>query len=230
MTESTVLAPFFAANPPPDPRHPAFNFTAHVYVEKPDLIPKPNLTNEAIEAKLDDDKLFRRSASQTAWHRYVTLGYQTTPGRDFAKLWTERYAHTLRFQRAIWYNYLSYVDHGKDVPEKLHYWATQVAQPYLILHDSASLDMDTDRFSWRALIANLERHESLSRWLPVGKPQAKTPRSSTPPLTQPAAALPVNSPGPMSQMHGSAGSNSTSYDYRQYSTRDSPATRCHYDS
>ena len=117
MTESMANPPFFAANPPPDPRHPAFDFTAKVYVETPELIDKPNLTNDDIDAKTADDKLYRRTSSHTSWYRYTTLGFQTTPGRDFAKLWTERHVHTLRFQRAIWYNYLSYVDNEQDVPE-----------------------------------------------------------------------------------------------------------------
>ena len=192
MTESTVDQPFFAATPPPDPRHPAFDFTVAVYVKKPDLIHTPSMKSDDIDAKHANDKLFRSVVSQTAWNRYILLGYQTTTGQDFARLWTERYSHTLRFHRAIWYNYLLHVDHEKDVHETLHFWATHVAQPYLILHDPASLDMDTDRFSWRALIANLERHESLARWMPVGK--KPRPRSSTPPLTQPAHSSPPSTP------------------------------------
>ena len=109
------------------------------------------MTNDDHASKHGDDQLFRSTASQTAWNRYIILGYQTTSGRDFARgLWTKRYSHTMRFHRAIWYNYfLVHVDQGKGLLEKLHFWATQVAHPYLIAFDPGSLDpgsldMDSD--------------------------------------------------------------------------------------
>jgi hypothetical protein len=113
------------------------------------------------------------------WNRYTILGYQATTGKDFDDNWKNRYSDPLRFHRMVWYNYMHYVDRGLDIHEKLHFWATEIVQPFLIAYSPESLDMDTERFEWSFIISHLEKHADKTLWKQVGK-NNRSPRRKPP--------------------------------------------------
>jgi hypothetical protein len=180
MTERTAPTPFFATTNLTDPNHPAFTFTIVAYIKAPTLIHRETDPIEFFSQRKADDDAYRLLATPTFWNRFITLGYHATTGKEFETIWKNRLVDPLRFHRLVWYNYLYYVDRGFDIPTKLHFWATQVANPFLNEYSSDSVDMDTEKFSWQVLIAHLEKHSSLTKWLPVGK-KNRPPRSQTPP-------------------------------------------------
>ena len=184
MTERTAPMPFFATKNPPDPNHSAFTFTIVAYVKTPTLIHRETEPIESFTQRKADDDAYRLLATPTFWSRIITLGYQATTGKDFEIIWSNRFMDPLRFHRLVWYNYLYYADRGFDIPTKLHFWATQVSNPFLNEYATDPVDMDTEKFSWKVLITHLEKHSSLTKWLPVGKNNRPPPRSPTPPTTQ----------------------------------------------
>ena len=175
--------PFLATKNPPDPNHSAFTFTIVAYVKAPTLIHRETESIESFTQRKADDDDYRLLATPTFWNRFVTLGYHATTGKEFETIWSNRFQDPIRFHRLVWYNYLYYADRGFDIPPKLHFWATQVSNPFLNEYAADSVDMDTEKFSWKVLIAHLEKHSSLTKWLPVGK-KNRPLRSQTPPPTQ----------------------------------------------
>ena len=64
-------------------------------------------------------------------------------------IWTTQKANPITHNQIIWYNYLFHVVRDMDIPVKLNNWATQIAHPYLSLHDPKLFDKDTIRNSGR---------------------------------------------------------------------------------
>ncbi|KAI2503533.1 hypothetical protein MHU86_10915 [Fragilaria crotonensis] len=89
MTEGTAPLPFFASDNPPDVTASVFNFTIVAYVQTPALIERENDSKAAIENRKVDDDSYRRSVSPTSWHRFTTLGFQATHGKDFDMIWRD---------------------------------------------------------------------------------------------------------------------------------------------
>ena len=133
------------------------------------LIHRETESIESFTQRRADDDAYRLLATPTLWNRFITLGYQATTGKDFETIWSNRFQDPIRFHRMVWYNYLYYADRGFDIPTKLHFWATQVSNPFLNEYATDLVDMDTEKFSWKVLIAHLEKHSSLTMWLPIGK-------------------------------------------------------------
>ncbi|KAI2509158.1 hypothetical protein MHU86_5277 [Fragilaria crotonensis] len=90
MTEGTAPLPFFASDNPPDVTASVFNFTIVAYVQTPALIERENDSKAAIENRKVDDDSYRRSVSPTSWHRFTTLGFQATHGKDFDMIWRDQ--------------------------------------------------------------------------------------------------------------------------------------------
>ena len=182
MSEGTAPLPFFATDSSPDTNNPAFDFASFAYVQIPLAIHRDTETIEAFKQRNADDEAYQQSVAPTDWHRFTTLGFQATTGKDFDSIWRKRYDNPLRFHRVVWYNYLYYADRGFDMMEKLHFWATQVSQPFLIQHSAASLNMDTEKFTWAKVIAQFEKHDDQTKWLEVGA-NNRPPRGDQPSTT-----------------------------------------------
>ncbi|KAI2501499.1 hypothetical protein MHU86_12944 [Fragilaria crotonensis] len=97
MTEGTAPLPFFASDNPPDVTASVFNFTIVAYVQTPALIERENDSKAAIENRKVDDDSYRRSVSPTSWHRFTTLGFQATHGKDFDMIWRDRNSNPFVF-------------------------------------------------------------------------------------------------------------------------------------
>ncbi|KAI2495088.1 hypothetical protein MHU86_19443 [Fragilaria crotonensis] len=179
MTEGTAPLPFFASDNPPDVTASLFNFTIVAYVQTPALIERENESQAAIENRKVDDDSYRRSVSPTSWHRFTTLGFQATNGKDFDMIWRDRNSNPLCFHRLVWYNYKSYVDRECNVNPKLHAWATNVSHPFLLEHSPESLEMDTERFSWSRILAHFAKHLDKGLWKAVRGMNKRNEKTST---------------------------------------------------
>jgi hypothetical protein len=92
------------------------------------------------------------TSNPTNWNRYINPGYYAImEGSMFDLIWTTQKANPMTLYQIIWYNYHFHVDRNMDIPAKLNNWATQIAHPYLSLHDPKSFDMDTIRNQWKDL-------------------------------------------------------------------------------
>ncbi|KAI2508517.1 hypothetical protein MHU86_5916 [Fragilaria crotonensis] len=179
MIEGTAPLPFFASDNPPDVTASLFNFTIVAYVQTPALIERENESQAAIENRKVEDDSYRRSVSPTSWHRFTTLGFQATNGKDFDMIWRDRNSNPLCFHRLVWYNYKAYVDRECNVNPKLHAWATNVSHPFLLEHSPESLEMDTERFSWSRILAHFAKHLDKGLWKAVRGTNKRNEKTST---------------------------------------------------
>jgi hypothetical protein len=116
-------------------------------------------------------------------------------------IWKQRNANPLCFHRLVWYNYKSYLDREFNVNPKLHAWATNVSQPFLLEYSPELLEMDTEKFNWSSMLAHFAKHIDKGLWKEVGTHKRHSPK--TPTVTFPSKQLPddEDKPGPPIVVH-----------------------------
>ena len=159
-----------------DPDNPSYSFDVLSWVTPPE-VPE----SIASDPKYPDIALlltkYRSTASPTDWHRYLTLGLHAFPdGNDFDNTWNEQPVDwTTRF-RLVWYHYKYHFDNSIEIPIKLHNWATQLAKPFLRIHDVHFLDIDTHSTKWPDVVQDAT--EVAAGWtrIPDSKDKIKPPK------------------------------------------------------
>jgi hypothetical protein len=143
-------APFVTAHPgSPDSDNPDYSFEILSWIEP------PAISGFIIDDSRSHDRellltKYRSTANPIDWHRYLTLGLHVfADGNKFHEIWHRQPADLLTRYRIVWYNYKFHLDNSIKVPSKLHVWATQLAKPYLRIHDLHFLDIDTHSTQWK---------------------------------------------------------------------------------
>jgi hypothetical protein len=166
---------------PPDPVTPhihdlssaTFRFNTKLWFEAPEYGASDPNDKGLMQRRQENDELYRSKGNATKWNRFTTLAYYALDdGMKFDKEWTNFESEPLTIHRIIWYNYMYHIDRDMDVVPKLNAWANQIAQPYLLEHDPAALDMDTMKYAYQDLPMQGEDMEiddesSEGEWIPV---------------------------------------------------------------
>ena len=166
---------------PPDPVTPhrhdlssaTFRFDTNLWFEAPEYGASDPNDKELIYRRQTNDNTYRTTGNATKWNRFTTLAYYALDdGMKFDKEWEKFETDPLIIHRIIWYNYMYHVDRDMDVVPKLNAWANQIAHPYLLEHEPASIDMDTMKYAYKDVLARsddmeIDNNMNDGEWIPV---------------------------------------------------------------
>ncbi|KAI2492150.1 hypothetical protein MHU86_22415 [Fragilaria crotonensis] len=136
MTE--VIGPPAAPNlsGSPDPDNPMFYFGTDTWLDPPTKVIETDTNDQIGNPRNFFLEHFRLTATPLQWNRYILLGFFShIDGEKFDMEWTALPINLIQRSKIVWYNFMSFVDRHIDIPCLLEAWATQVAQPYLFVHD-----------------------------------------------------------------------------------------------
>ena len=142
MTEEAVN-PLPAAFPEPqEPPDPLYDFTYDNWLPLP-IPPDENwFTSEELARRHAHAASYRHIGNTTSWNRYLQLGlFVVEDCAAFDKMWEQRHADPLTIHRAIWYQFMKYIDYEWPIPTKLNEWAMNVSRAYLEYHSPSSLQV-----------------------------------------------------------------------------------------
>jgi hypothetical protein len=181
MTEGTAPEPPSVFPVDHDPSHPLYGFQIDKWLDHPTTHGPDWFPTEERYRRDASAHAYRQRGTKENWHRYLILGFFVFEDcNECDKVWAAIETDPLQVHRSIWYNFTFHVDHEIDIPPKLHAWAMNVSQAYLVQNDPKILhEMDTLQYSWKKMpFRNSSREiEDQSEWIPVTRHR----RSKSPP-------------------------------------------------